>query len=60
MINACNQEIDNFLTSIPDIGEKDLNAIRTKYSSNITDVIVKGHITSNVCMKSKRFIRRTC
>ena len=45
MINACNQEIDNFLTSIPDIGEKDLNAIRTKYSSNITDVIVKGHIT---------------
>tara|TARA_X000001036_G_scaffold6827_1_gene6197 strand:- start:3007 stop:4752 length:1746 start_codon:yes stop_codon:yes gene_type:complete len=58
MINACNQEIDNFLTSIPDIGEKDLNAIRTKYSSNITDVIVKGHITSNVCMIAASILKK--
>jgi arginyl-tRNA synthetase len=50
MIESINLEIDNFLSLIPNISREQTEAIKIKYSSNVTDDLSKGHITSNACM----------
>ena len=50
MIESINLEIDNFLSLIPNISREQTEAIKTKYSSNVTDDLSKGHITTNACM----------
>ena len=47
MIESINLEIDNFLSLIPNISREQTEAIKTKYSSNVTDDLSKGHITTN-------------
>jgi arginyl-tRNA synthetase len=50
MIDKLNDEINKFLSSLPNIEEKKLNQIQKKFSSSITDDLNKGHVTTNVCM----------
>ena len=50
MIDKLNGEINKFLSSLPNIEEKQLNQIQNKFSSSITDDLNKGHVTTNVCM----------
>tara|TARA_B100000768_G_scaffold10204_1_gene10220 strand:- start:496 stop:735 length:240 start_codon:yes stop_codon:yes gene_type:complete len=50
MIESINLEIDNFLSLIPDISREQTESIKKKYSSNVTDDLSKGHITTNACM----------
>ena len=50
MIESINLEIDSFLSLIPNISREQAKSIKHKYSSNVTDDLSKGHITTNVCM----------
>ena len=50
MIESINLEIDNFLSLIPNISREQAEVIKTKYSSNVTDDLSKGHVTTNACM----------
>ena len=48
MIDKLNDEINKFLSSFPNIEEKQLNQIQNKFSSSITDDLSKSHVTTNV------------
>ena len=45
MIESINLEIDNFLSLIPNISREQTEAIKTKYSSNVTDDLSKGPVS---------------
>ena len=50
MINNINKHIDTFLSMQDGIDENQINIIKSKYATTVTDNLKKGHITSNVCM----------
>ena len=57
MIESINIEIDSFLSLIPNISREQTEAIKKKYSSNVTDDLSKGHITTNACMIAASILR---
>ena len=50
MIEALNEEINKFLSSLSNIEKNALDEIKKRYSSGVTDDLSKGHLTTNVCM----------
>jgi len=58
MIESINLEIDNFLSLIPNISREQTESIKKKYSSNVTDDLSKGHITSNACMIAASILKK--
>ena len=50
MINNIDKHIDTFLSMQDGVDENQINLIKSKYATTVTDNLKKGHITSNVCM----------
>ena len=58
MIESINQEVDKFLSTLPDITNEQLISIKNKYSCSVTDDLKKGHLTTNVCMISASILKK--
>ena len=52
MIELFNNHICNFLDQKSGFDEDDIQAIKSKYKTEITDDLSKGHITTNIGLVS--------
>ena len=58
MIEHIDKEINSFLFSLVDNSNEDkINKIIEKYSTSITENIINGHITTNVCMVAASILK---
>ena len=58
MIEVLNEQLNRFLSSLPNIDKSTLNQIKKRYSSTVTDDLSKGHVTTNVCMIAASQLKR--
>ena len=58
MITHINEQINNFLISLPAVSEDQVELINKKSTTTVTDDLKKGHATSNVCMIAASILKR--
>ena len=58
MIPIINEQINNFLISLPAVSEDQVELINKKSATTVTDDLKKGHVTSNVCMIAASILKR--
>ena len=58
MITHINEQINNFLISLPAVSEDQVELINKKSTTTVTDDLKKGHVTSNVCMIAASILKR--
>ena len=58
MITHINEQINNFLISLPTVSEDQVELINKKSATTVTDDLKKGHATSNVCMIAASILKR--
>ena len=58
MITHINEQINNFLISLPAVSEDQVELINKKSATTVTDDLKKGHATSNVCMIAASILKR--
>ena len=58
MITHINEQINNFLISLPAVSEDQVELINKKSATTVTDDLKKGHVTSNVCMIAASILKR--
>ena len=58
MITNINEQINNFLISLSDVSDDQVELINQKCATTVTDDLKKGHATSNVCMIAASILKR--
>ena len=58
MIELFNKHIWNFLDQDSGFDEDDIQVIKSKYKTEITDDLAKGHITTNIGLVSGSLLGR--
>ena len=58
MIPIINEQINDFLISLPAVSEDQVELINKKSATTVTDDLKKGHVTSNVCMIAASILKR--
>ena len=58
MITHINEQINNFLISLPAVSEDQVELINKISATTVTDDLKKGHVTSNVCMIAASILKR--
>ena len=58
MIQTINEQIDKFLSSLPEINNSQIISIKERSATTLTDDLKKGHATSNVCMIAASILKQ--
>ena len=59
MIPIINEQINEFLISLPNVSDDQVEFIKEKCATTVTDDLKKGHATSNVCMIAASILKRS-
>ena len=58
MIQTIDEQIDKFLSSLPEINDSQIISIKERSATTLTDDLKKGHATSNVCMIAASILKQ--